>query len=54
MGVDSIIFDHASNETNACILWKNLEVRYEKKTEASKFFLIRKHVNTKFKEGGLI
>lgn len=52
--LDDSVFSHVSNETDAHVLWKKLEARYEQKTAANKAFLIRKLVNMKFKEGGPI
>ncbi|KAA8519832.1 hypothetical protein F0562_014078 [Nyssa sinensis] len=49
--LDDSVFSHVSNETDAQVLWKKLEARYEQKTATSKAFLIRKLVNMKFKEG---
>lgn len=51
--VDNNIF-HVSNKTNVCTLWKKLEERYEKKKVVNQTSLIRKLVNMKFEEGGLI
>ncbi|KAA8550233.1 hypothetical protein F0562_001917 [Nyssa sinensis] len=52
--LDDSVFSHVSNETDAQVLWKKLEARYEQKTATNKAFLIRKLVNMKFKEGGSI
>ncbi|KAA8532467.1 hypothetical protein F0562_032500 [Nyssa sinensis] len=52
--LDDSVFSHVSNETDAQVLWKTLEARYEQKTATNKAFLIRKLVNMKFKEGGPI
>ncbi|KAA8529366.1 hypothetical protein F0562_033835 [Nyssa sinensis] len=52
--LDDSAFSHVSNETDAHVLWKKLEARYEQKTSTNKAFLIRKLVNMKFKEGGPI
>ncbi|KAA8526119.1 hypothetical protein F0562_007781 [Nyssa sinensis] len=52
--LDDSVFSHVSNETDAQVLWKKLEARYEQKTATNKAFLIRKLVNMKFKERGSI
>ncbi|KAA8515916.1 hypothetical protein F0562_019095 [Nyssa sinensis] len=52
--LDDSVFSHVSNETDAQVLWKKLEARYEQKTATNKAFLIRKLVNMKFKKGGSI
>ncbi|KAA8537952.1 hypothetical protein F0562_027468 [Nyssa sinensis] len=52
--LDNSVFNHVSNETDAHVLWKKLKARYEQKTTTNKAFLIRKLVNMKFREGGLI
>ncbi|KAA8524670.1 hypothetical protein F0562_011093 [Nyssa sinensis] len=52
--LDDSVFSHVSNETDAQVLWKKLEARYEQKMATNKAFLIRKLINMKFKEGGSI
>lgn len=49
--MDDTIFDYVSNEIPSNSSYKKLEDLYEKKTCNKKYFLIKKLVNLKFKEG---
>ena len=52
--IDQNLFHHVVTKTRAYDLWQKLESMNEKKTAQNKDFLIRKLVNSKFKDGNLI
>ena len=52
--IDQSVFHHVATETKAYALWHKLESMYERKTAQNKAFLIRKLVNSKFKDGNSV